>query len=310
MNPDRQLPPAPPLRNPHVTVCICTYKRTELLPRLLQGIEKQKTDDLFTYSVVVGDNDEGQSARSVVEALEAVSKLSMTYCVEPRQSIALIRNKVIENATGDFIAFIDDDEFPIDTWLRNLFLTCMRYQVDGAFGPIKAHFDFTPPRWAHEGKFFERSRYPTGYEMEWTQMATGNVLFKRSILPADTPPFMPEFDSGGEDVDFFRRMTRRGARFVWCDAAIAFEVVPRSRCKRTYLLRRALQRGSNFPKQQGNRVKNFLKSLVAVPVYFVALPVIALFGQLVLLRYLIKLCDHGSRLMAFLGVKLVDQRVQ
>ena len=34
------------------------------------------------------------------------------YCVEPRQNIALARNKALQNAEGDLIAFIDDDEFP------------------------------------------------------------------------------------------------------------------------------------------------------------------------------------------------------
>ena len=36
-----------------------------------------------------------------------------------KQNIALARNKAIENAKGDFIAFIDDDEFPLDQWLLN-----------------------------------------------------------------------------------------------------------------------------------------------------------------------------------------------
>jgi hypothetical protein len=38
------------------------------------------------------------------------------------------------------------------------------------------------------------------------------------------------------------------------------------------------------------------------------LPVVAVFGQHVFLKYLIKLCDHASRLLAFLGVRLVTER--
>jgi len=38
------------------------------------------------------------------------------------------------------------------------------------------------------------------------------------------------------------------------------------------------------------------------------LPVLALFGQHVFLKYLIKLLDHTARLFAFLGLPLVTQR--
>ena len=89
---------------------------------------------------------------------------------------------------------------------------------------------------------------------------------------------------------------------------MAHELVPASRCNREYLLRRALLRGSNFHKHPTDRLKNAAKSLVAVPCYALALPVLALFGQHVFLKYLIKLLDHGSRLIAYLGISAVTQR--
>jgi hypothetical protein len=84
--------------------------------------------------------------------------------------------------------------------------------------------------------------------------------------------------------------------------------VPSSRCTRTYLLRRALLRGSNFPKHPENRIRNAVKSLIAVPLYALALPVLVLFGQHVFLKYLIKLLDHSSRLLAYLGVSVMTER--
>jgi succinoglycan biosynthesis protein ExoM len=308
-NPSLDLTRAKSSPNPHISVCVCTCERTELLKCLLDRLVSQETEGLFTYSVVVGDNDSSQSARQVVDQFSANAHLAITYCVEPERNIALMRNRVIENATGELIAFIDDDEFPADKWLCNLFKAYLLYEVDGILGPVIPHFDFAPPRWAQKGRFFERRRYPTGYRINWTEAATGNVLFRKSILEQVNPPFLPQFDSGGEDVDFFRRLMEKGFSFAWCDEAVAYEVVPRSRCKRAYLLKRALQRGTNFPKQQGHRLKNMIKSLIAVPFYSLALPILAIFGEPVFLRYLIKLCDHSSRILAFLGVKLIKQRV-
>src|SRR5208283_2767209 len=292
----------------HISVCICTYKRTRFLKRLLGELADQETGGLFTYSVVVADNDHLQSARVVVSDFAAASTIPVTYCVEPQQNISLTRNKAIENATGDFIAFIDDDEFPTHNWLCNLFKAYVAHGVDGVLGPVMPIFENDPPGWVKKGRFFERPTHATGFKMSWTESRTGNVLFYRRILSGVTTPFRPEFDTGGEDVDFFRRMVDKGCVFVWCNEAVVYEVVPASRCRRSFLLKRALLRGSYSLKNPKQRVRKIVKSLIAVPLYVLALPIFALFGQHLFLKFLIKLLDHSSRLLALLGLKLVTQR--
>jgi succinoglycan biosynthesis protein ExoM len=292
----------------HVSVCICTYKRPLLVAHTIEQLQTQETDGRFSYSIVVADNDALQSARTAVSEFASKSSIPIKYCVEPRQNIALVRNKALENADGEFIAFIDDDEFPTKRWLANLFETCGKYEVDGVLGPVLPEFESSPPQWIVDGGFFERPNYETGRRLEWKETRTGNVLFRRTILAGSEIWFKPEFDSGGEDVDFFRRMTEQGRSFVWCREAAVYEVVPSARCNRSYLLKRALLRGSNFPKHPRHRWLNIAKSLVAVPVYTLILPVLALLGQDVFMTYLIKFCDHASRLLAFAGIKLVHER--
>src|SRR5207245_2089705 len=141
---------------PHIAVCICTYRRVRLLTRLLDELACQETGGLFTYSVVVADNDESQSARAVVDDFASRCAIPITYCVEPRQNIALTRNKALEHAAGDFVAFIDDDEFPTKRWLLTLFNACRTYGTDGALGPVKPHFDERPPQWVVDGKLYDR----------------------------------------------------------------------------------------------------------------------------------------------------------
>jgi succinoglycan biosynthesis protein ExoM len=291
-----------------ISVCICTMKRAELLSRLLARLENQQTEGLFTYSVVVADNDCMRSAQQVVAAFSSTTCLPVEYCVEAQQNIALARNKALQHAVGNLIAFIDDDEFPAADWLCNLFKAYVAYGVDGVLGPVKPYFEVDPPRWVKKGRFFERPSYATGYKVSWHETRTGNLLFKKNILDGTDTPFRVEFDTGGEDVDFFRRMIEKGCEFVWCNEAPVYEVVPPSRCKRSYLLKRALLRGSNFPKHPQHRIRNVAKSLIAVPCYMLVLPTLVLFGQHVFLKYLIKLLDHASRLLAFLGLSLVTRR--
>jgi len=292
----------------HLNVCICTFKRAELLKRLLDSLANQRTAGLFSFSVIVADNHGMQSAHPVVAAFSSVSPVPVAYCMEPQQNIALARNKALERVDGDFIVFIDDDEFPADDWLHNLLKTCLAYGADGVLGPVKPSFECEPPQWVRKGGFFERPTYPTGSKMRWQETRTGNVLFRRNILDGLDLPFRPEFATAGEDVDFFRRMVDKGCTFVWCKEAVVYEVVPSSRCTRSYLLKRALLRGSNFSKHPAHRIRNLLSSVIAVPSYTVALPILAIFGQHVFLKYLVKLCDHASRLLAFAGWSVVKER--
>src|SRR5258707_1266887 len=115
----------------HITVCICTYKRPELLRSLLEDLREQDTGGLFTYSILVVDNDYQRSADAVVSKFAARQTVRIEYYVESEQNIALARNKAIEHATGDFVVFIDDDESPIQRWLLTLFEACSKHNVHG-----------------------------------------------------------------------------------------------------------------------------------------------------------------------------------
>src|SRR5262249_52856392 len=132
---------------PHITICICTYCRPAMLGRLLREISQQDPAAAFTYSVVVTDNDSAHSAQSVVEKCAREGKVTIRYAVEPERNIALARNSTLSHATGDFVAFIDDDEFPAPGWLANLFRSREHHQVAGVLGPVKPNFEHEPPRW-------------------------------------------------------------------------------------------------------------------------------------------------------------------
>src|SRR5258708_12437811 len=82
----------------HISVCICTYKRPDFLKRLLAELGRQDTGGLFTYSIVVADNDSLESAKAVVADFVAAPTISLAYSLEPRQNIALPRNTTFKNA--------------------------------------------------------------------------------------------------------------------------------------------------------------------------------------------------------------------
>ncbi len=293
---------------PRISVCICTFKRPELLARLLEAVSRQQTGGRFSFDIVVSDDDQAHSARPVVDAFAARGSTAVSYCSDPQQNIALARNNALRHATGEFIAFIDDDEFPEPEWLARMLETCEHYKVAGVLGPVRPHFDAPPPQWLVKGRFCERAEHPTGTVLRGEECRTGNLLFRRSLVSGDSEPFRRQFGTGGEDKDFFMRMTRQGHEFRWCNETHVYEVVTPDRWTRSYYLRRALLRGRNNLRIPGQRLRLLGISLLAVPAYSVVMPVALVFGQHHFMKYCIRFCDHAGRLLGAVGLNPISAR--
>jgi succinoglycan biosynthesis protein ExoM len=292
---------------PHITICVCTYKRLDYLRHLLAHLAAEDTGGLFTHSILVVDNDRSRSAEAIVMAFAKGSSIDVHYFVEPRQNIALARNMALSNARGKFVAFIDDDEFPTKEWLRTLFTECESRNVAGVLGPVKPRYEIQPPQWVVVGGFYDRPSYSTGLVIDGSKGRTGNVLFRKTIVDGEYMPFRPEFRTG-EDQDFFERMISKGYVFTWCHEAIAYEWVPPIRWKRTFLLRRALLRGTAAALNSGLGARDVMKSALAVPVYGIILPFALLFSHGRFMRYLVSLFDHLGKLAALLGINPIKEQ--
>jgi succinoglycan biosynthesis protein ExoM len=292
----------------HISVCVCTFQRPGLLRKLLDRLERQQDNGQFTFSIVVTDNDSQRSSQRVVADFAASSRIAVKYSCEPRQNIALARNAALNHATGEFVAFIDDDEYPEDDWLPVMLAACETYQAAGVLGPVRPRFEETPPRWIVDGRFWDRPEHPTGWVMNWPECRTGNVLLRRHILDGIPEVFDPAFRTGGEDVDFFRRMMEQGHVFRWCNEGAVQETVPRQRCTRSYMLKRAMLRGRHSVTLPIRRLELATRSVIAAPLYLLMMPFALLLGQHVFMKYCIKFCDHAGRLLTLLRLNPVRDR--
>ena len=98
-----------------ISVCIATYRRLERLEALLSDLSRQQ---LLPSEVIVVDNDAEGTARAVVErCLAARPPFPIRYDIQPQKNIALTRNRTVELASREWLAFVDDDERAPDSWL-------------------------------------------------------------------------------------------------------------------------------------------------------------------------------------------------
>ena len=294
-----------------ITVCIATYRRVDRLASLLSDLARQSR---LPDEVVVVDNDAAGSARDVVERHRQLHALyPLIYDVQMRKNISITRNRTVERATGEWLAFVDDDERAPDSWLATLADCALRYHADGVLAPVVPVVPDHAPAWIRRGNFYEFPRTATGQVVPVNRLRFGNVLLRGALLRSGMPLFDPAYGlTGGEDNDLLARLVSRGARIVWCEEAIVTEPIERSRLSLSWLVLRGLSGGQDFarntltgrygPIDWKGRLLLLAKSLVQM-LAAAALAVITLpTGRHHAARWLVKSAANLGKLSAFAGL--------
>lgn len=271
-----------------VVVAIPTFRRPRGLTRLLAALEKLETTAAVT--VVVADNDaERHEGFDVCRMLCGQGyRWELVGFIAPERGIAQARNALVERALGlrcDFVAMLDDDEWPDPKWLDAFLLTQARTGAEALHGCILREFENAPGAWAAKCDGIAPLHGKTGA----TAMieGSGNIIVSRACFEElPKPCFDPAFAlSGGEDRDFFERLRRQGRRFAWCDEAVVHAFVPATRANLSWGLSRAYRVGNSdmrvFLKHSQSvaaRLREFVKiaaALLLFPFLFVILGVVS-----------------------------------
>lgn len=229
-------------------ICICTCERPAGLARLLKALDQQRLGDLAETAlrILIVDNGRSRAAVPVVEAYRATGRFPVTYTREETRGLAAVRNRSLEAAAAvgaDWIALIDDDEFPDRDWLRNLLGTALRSGVAACVGPVVPFFDRVPPAWAVAGGFFtKRLDVRDGFVADGH---TCNALLDLRVIRALGLSFDMRFNTmGGEDTYFFHALLRAGHRIAWAESALVYDSIPTHRMRVRWLLARWYRSGS------------------------------------------------------------------
>ncbi len=228
-----------------VDVAVCTYRRPSL-EATLRSLASQQLPAKTRMRVTVADNDETPSAQAMVERLGAELGLDLAYVHAPARNISIARNACLEAARSPLLAFIDDDEEASPTWLGSLLRRLEETGADVVFGPVDAVYQDDAPRWMQTAELHSIrpvDRPGRGIETGYSC----NVLFRRDRL--NGLAFDPELGrSGGEDTMFFHQMRARGAALDYAPGALVTEIVPASRARLGWLVKRSFRTGQTHAR--------------------------------------------------------------
>jgi succinoglycan biosynthesis protein ExoM len=251
-----------------LAVGLCTYKRLASLERLLEHIAVASKPLVHAPQIIVVDNDGNDPAvGEAVAAFGQRSGLTIHYLIERRPGISAARNLVFDQADKlkvRFVAMIDDDEWPSDTWLTALLTEQERTQATVVGGPVKPVFPA-----GHE-HLQRHARYWSVQEQTLDGrpfvFCTCNFLIDMAaIAQSPRPLFDDAFGlSGGGDTVFFRTLFYAGHAMAWTKEAWVNEEVPESRASFHWLRQRRYRVGNHAVRWEmvgSGPVRSLLKTL-------------------------------------------------
>jgi cellulose synthase/poly-beta-1,6-N-acetylglucosamine synthase-like glycosyltransferase len=284
-----------------IIVAIPTFRRPRNLARLLEALAALDTG--AEIAVLVADNDaDGREGFELCAQVAPSYRWPLKAVIAAERGIAQVRNMLVAEALKDekaaFIAMIDDDEWPDPHWITEFLKAQRQSGADALQGSIL----FGDKNGGTED--IRRVSGPTAM-----LQGAGNLFLTRARLARMTPPwFDPSFAlTGGEDRDFFLRLSREGAHFAWCDEARCYGDVPESRATLGWALKRAYSTGNSdmraLLKHRPGAATRMAESAKILGALLLSLPLAVILAPSPnhRLRPLALLCRAAGKLTAMLG---------
>ena len=206
-----EVPFSPKLPWPRISVVVCTYNGARTIRDCLDGLKRLAYTN---YEVIVVDD--GSTDATAAIARDYDCRLIQTE----NRGLASARNTGLGSATGDIIAYIDDDAYPDPHWLTYLAATFLSTSHAAVGGP-----NIAPPG---DGPIAECvARAPGGpvhvllSDREAEHLPGCNMAFRKIRLEA-IGGFDPQFRAAGDDVDVCWTLRERGWTLGFSAAAMVW----------------------------------------------------------------------------------------
>jgi O-antigen biosynthesis protein len=217
---------------PLVTVAVCSRNRTHELALCLEALRQI---DYPHLELMVVDNAPKDDA---TQRLVQRHYPEVRYICEAHPGLDWARNRAIEAARGEFIAFTDDDVIADSGWVKALATVFIENPKVAAVTGLVLPYELETEaqalfeQYGGFGRGFERKYYSGKPQNKWEYHGAGkfgtgaNMAYRRQLFDL-IGYFDPALDvgtvtNGGGDLEMFFRILKEGYCLVYEPSAIVF----------------------------------------------------------------------------------------
>jgi GT2 family glycosyltransferase len=235
-----------------ISAIICTHNRETYLGAAIDSLLSQ--DFVGDFDVVVVDNGSSDRTRSVVE--QRASNPRLKYVFEPTLGLSVARNTGAKVASGEVLAYLDDDAVACQHWLQVLYCAYQnnpKLAIAGGKVSLLWCDGIQPPQWLSSGLAANLGAYDLGGNIVYIDKPgltpRGlNYSIQRSFLQ-EIGGFDPHLGRVGtkllsnEELQMTEIALQRGWQVAYLPEAHVFHHVAPERLKRSWFLNRGWWQG-------------------------------------------------------------------
>lgn len=186
--------------NPLISIIIPIYNVQDYLEQCLHSVAHQTYKNLEIVCVIDGSQDNSENIARHFSLQDPRCQI----LTQPNRGLSVARNRGVEHASGDWIFFLDADDWLAEDAIENLFATAEKTKMPVISGAVMEHWEETGTIRPYK----KRERRSLGHihllrqnffalePMVW------NKLYKRDLVV--NTPFTPGLVH--EDLDFYWRL--------------------------------------------------------------------------------------------------------
>lgn len=193
-----------------VTVVVCTYNRAELVAACVDSLLEQRTE--FPYEVVVIDDGSTDDTASVLGTRARRGNGELVYRGFQNGGLNVARNRGLQAARGQIVAYIDDDEIvPPEYLAKVVAILSGNPQIDGVGGPCVELESRGGPRTCAGCSLANADVRGEGVRLSF-RLLGGNMAIRKEVF-SEVGFFDESLSGRGDDDEWFYRANLAGKAF-------------------------------------------------------------------------------------------------
>lgn len=227
------------------SVALCTHNQAARLQRTLADLTALKLPQA-PWELLVIDNGCRDETPALLAAHVWPDGWNVRVVREEKLGLSNARNRAIAEAQGTYVIFMDDDETADPDWLCAFERLIQAHDPDAFGGRIRVLFEDQRPVWLKDellGFLGELNRSETIAPLTdpYTSFYGGNFGVRKTVCAR-----VGGFDAmlgrkgtdntGGEEVDFYRRLLDAGFKVWWTPEAVIHHRIQAAKLERGYFI--------------------------------------------------------------------------
>ncbi|EOD00106.1 glycosyltransferase family 2 protein [Caldisalinibacter kiritimatiensis] len=235
--------------SPKVSVIIPVYNGETVVSISLNSLLEQTYSN---FEVIIIDDGSKDNTKEVVKKY-LDEDIRFKYIFQPNSGVSVARNKGIKEARGEYICFLDSDDFYEKTYIERMLLEIYNKSADVCY----CGYNVVTPR----KKYKKRTRFKWGdilvdYILGKVAVHTTGWMIKKDILDKFNIRFQ-EGVSWGEDFEFFCEVLSRTKNVTYVKEYLTnYRVAFNDNCLSAFSMDKIDKDYSSIKRLQNNSIIN------------------------------------------------------